>query len=327
MDMTEHANHIKQMEQAGQDPAGELEKLYFDNLAFVRQIAKPFEARQEPDDLLQEGYISLIRAFAYYDPNKGAGFSTIWGLFLRSTFARMNDSRPYIPHHTREDMRKYKKLEREYIKAQGKEPPAEYFAEHFTARELEAVNLALLQEDIIYLDAPQTESGGTLAEVIPDPKGSTAEDIAIEEHTAEELRKIWEVVEEVTTPEQAAALKAIYIDGQATKASPEINRGYKSGLARLQKNRERFAPFMELLIDGFVYSEGVKRCGVSAFNEDGQSATERAAFRLMEREKALEREAARLMDLIKSPDYWDLEKYKQSRREHREKMKQRFKQL
>lgn len=325
MNMTEHAIKIKQMEQAGQDTTDELEALYFDNLAFVRQIARPYEGRQEPEDLLQEGFLSLIRAMAYYEPDKGAAFTSIWGLYLKTDFSRMNDSRPHIPHYIRDDVRKYQKLEREYIIAHGEAPPPSFWGQHFTPQKLEAVKLAILQNNLTYLDAPApAEDGGTIGELIPDATADSVEDIATDGIAAEQLRRIWDDVEQVTTPEQAAALKSVYMDGTKTQETPELNRQYKSGLARLQKNRARFAPFLELSKSNYAYNEGVKHCGVAAFYNDGMSATERAALRMIDREKLLEQEAARLMEELKNGLCFDMEyqrKKRQERQERRERMK------
>lgn len=278
--MTEHATKIKQMEQAGEDTNPELEKLYFNNLAFVRKVGQPFTGRQEADDLLQEGFFALVKAVHYYDPSKG-DFVSVYGKFLMTQFARMNDGRAYIPYHAREAARKFDKLTKEYIAAHGEEPPAAFYLEHMTAREIDTARAVLSQGDTLSLDRADEEHSDTaFIDYIPDTSGESVEDAAINSTYKEELKSIWRDVEELTTLEQAKAIRSVFQDGQKVA---EVNRSkYNSGMERLKKQKKRFTPYLECVRDDAIYNEGVKPRSVSKFNQDGYSSTERAAFMMID---------------------------------------------
>ena len=281
MDMTEHATMIKRMEQAGEDTSQELEKLYFDNLNFVRKVGRPFTAQQELDDLEQEGYFALVKAVAYFDPAKGGNFTTIYGKFLMTQFSRMNDGRAYIPYNARETARKFDKLTKDYISRHGEEPPKSYYLDHMTAREIDTARTVLTQGNPVSIYSTDAEHGDTpLVEYLPDTSEESVEDIVVDATYKEELKSIWKDVDELTTPEQSRAIKAVFLEGKSTREAG--NGKYVAGLERLKKQKRRFTPYLERIRDDAIYNEGVKTVSVSRFHQEGISSTERAAFMMIE---------------------------------------------
>ena len=67
---------------AGEDPAGNMLKLWEQNKGFIAKMARKYSGYAEMDDLMQEGYLALNEAVEHY-ADKGAAFLTYAAFWIR----------------------------------------------------------------------------------------------------------------------------------------------------------------------------------------------------------------------------------------------------
>ena len=110
---------------AGENEADNMLQLWQQNRGFVYKMARKYHGYAEMDDLMQEGYIGLCEAVRQYDPDRGASFVHYAAFWIQQTLQRYIDnccSAVRIPVHAQNDVRRYKRVVREYQKYYGCEP-------------------------------------------------------------------------------------------------------------------------------------------------------------------------------------------------------------
>lgn len=281
--VTEKVKDIKSRKDAGEDVTQAMERVYFENLNFVRLVARGFLKIQEMDDMLQEGFFAFVSAVDYFDPDRGCSFLTVYKMYLKTTFARMKGAPVYIPYTVRDSVRRYKKLTDGYIKQYGVEPlDLYYFREGFTQAELDNVRLVMAQEHMGDIDSPISGTDGCfLGDVLSDRNATSPEEDAIQAVYEEEIKGVWSHVDTLTTEQQADAIRQVIIAGRKT-TEPELGQIYRAGMSRL---RNHYRVFLQYLDDGKRYSGGLKGNGVQRFQTTRTSSTERTALQLVKNEK------------------------------------------
>ncbi len=276
---------VKKKKATGLDVNDDLCKIFFENKELVFYIAKRYlnnSHAPELDDMTQEAFIALVEAIDTYNENIGE-FSNWWIDYMRSHFRRMRQSE-HIPEYLKKHIQRYTELKADYQQQHGTPPPHSYMQAHFAPSWiLKAVELALMISNVTSLDKPLSDEDNrhSIADIIAD-ESQNVEDIAIDKVAKEELKAIWETLEQIITEPQINALKAIYIDGEKIYKDPEKVKHYKKGLATLQRKRYMLKRFKEMYTDSLAYSEGLKCTGVGVYSTTGTSSTERAAFKLCE---------------------------------------------
>ena len=68
---------LVQKVQCNIDKQENMSQLWQQNLGMIRQIVRKHSYVVDTEDLMQESYITLSKATACYDPERGASFSTV----------------------------------------------------------------------------------------------------------------------------------------------------------------------------------------------------------------------------------------------------------
>ena len=108
---------------AGEDPAGNMLKLWEQNKGFIAKMARKYSGYAEMDDLMQEGYLALNEAVEHYT-DKGAAFLTYAAFWIQQGLRRYieHNSTVRLPSGLYDDVIKYKRIRREYLTEYGTEP-------------------------------------------------------------------------------------------------------------------------------------------------------------------------------------------------------------
>lgn len=110
---------------AGEDVAGNMERLYKQVRRFIRIVAWKYRDSGEMEDLEQEGYLALYPAIDGYDPAQGVKFLTYAEYHIRQRMQRylqINGSCLRLPVHCLEKVQQYKRLCNAFNREYGREP-------------------------------------------------------------------------------------------------------------------------------------------------------------------------------------------------------------
>lgn len=93
-------------------PSSDIEKLCLDNMGLVPYIYKKYKSKlrtRNVDDLLQEGYIGLLKACTKYDSTRGTAFSTFAWSYIYGHMLRFcnQDKLIHIPIYKLEEINNY----------------------------------------------------------------------------------------------------------------------------------------------------------------------------------------------------------------------------
>lgn len=282
---------------AGEDVAGNMERLYTQVKKFIHAIAWGYRGIGEVEDLEQEGYLALYPAIDGYDPDYGVKFLTYAESWIRQRmirYARNNGSSLRLPVHCLEDMQRYGRFVSAFAAAHGREPSdAETrFYLGFTTEEVREIQENIRKSRLKSLDSPVTGLDGgedaTVGDLVAsdeDPEGD-----ALDMLQQEELRReLWDCVDSLPG-RQPDVLRMRYqenmtlskIGRECGMTSERIRQIYATALKELRKprNSKRLRPFLPEA--GQIYSAALVGNGVSRFNHTWTSSTERVALELVE---------------------------------------------
>ncbi len=173
---------------------------------------------EELQDYVSEGYFAVEKACTYYEPKKGASFSTILGYCMQYYFAKYtrNGRLVGIPRGVRENGIKYSKTRAGLLMEKGEAVDAEIMERlGLTESNIETVRTAYTLSVISSLDEPILQSDGSttnLAEIVADD--FDLEKTSVQEITDEQISKIlWECINETLTEKRIEVLKMHFRDG------------------------------------------------------------------------------------------------------------------
>lgn len=277
--------------QAGRNRKENLSRLWTQVRPFVCTIAARYGARDETEDLIQEGYFGILEALRKYDAGQGATFLTFAEYDIR---ARMNQyvrgaGIVRLPAWMAEAAQKYKKTVAEFEKTNGRNPSDIEVA--FLLRinvdragkwmqKLDRIRAAA--KEIESLDAPlDKDDDFTLADTIAsgkDPAEAVEDDLF-----QEQLRRdIWAAVDALPA-QQAEALARHYRDEstfQDIEAAMALSEGESrqlcaKGLRTLRSDKKTTGMLRPYYVDLYGISS---RGSIRKFFSAGMSSTERAAL-------------------------------------------------
>ncbi|MFI6604709.1 sigma-70 family RNA polymerase sigma factor [Nonomuraea sp. NPDC050536] len=207
------------------------------NLRLVVAIARRFPQRgMSLLDMIQEGNLGLIKAVEKFDYAKGFKFSTYATWWIRQAIQRGLADRGRtvrLPIHVVEDLGRHARIERELTVRLGREPTVEETAAETGWPVAKVLKLRTLARREVSLDMPVGEDRDRmLADLIEDPAGLSAEDVAVTRRLAEHLRSLVDTL----SPDEALVITLRFgLHNGHQHTFPEIARRTGLSLQRVRR--------------------------------------------------------------------------------------------
>lgn len=286
---------------AGEDVAGNMERLYGQVRRFIHAIAWRYRESGEMEDLEQEGYLALYPAIDGYDPEQGAKFLTYAEYYIRQRMTRylqQNGSALRIPVGQDEKIRKYKRFCNSFQLEHGRKPSDREAAVFmgFTLEQVRDMQETACMAALASLDSPVTGIDGgectTVGDLVPSSEDLEADILERLDH--ERLHTIlWECVNSLEGKQQEV-IRRRFQGGQTFREIGEqwgtdigeVRKQESKALRELRKhsNSSRLRPFLPEEYDPYGYLW--RNTGVESFSRTWTSSTERAAMEIAEEAKA-----------------------------------------
>lgn len=274
---------------AGEDEAENMLALYQNMKGLIVKTARSFGAREELEDLEQEGYIALCNAVRAYRAEEGTPFFSYAAYWIRQGMRRYLEScgRPIrVPSRQAGLVRKYRRFCSEFQKELGRDPSDQEAAYTLELSEaaLEKLKRDAVLDSVGSLDIPVGDEGETTLGELQAAPGDLENDVVGEMNQRELKAALWGTVDTLDADQRQAVI-CKYRDGLKNElvgerlgiTEKEAGRLVNRGLRELRKP-ERLARIRPYL-DGWRYSAGMKGTGAETFRRTWTSATERAALR------------------------------------------------
>lgn len=272
---------------AGEDPAGNMLKLWEQNKGFIAKMARKYSGYAEMDDLMQEGYLALNEAVEHY-ADKGAAFLTYAAFWIRQGLRRYieHNSTVHLPSGLYDDVIKYKRIRQEYLAEYGAEP-TEWEIKSLlgvSGKEFERIEENAKRGKIRSLSEPigEEEDNYTLGDILRSGEDLEADAIRRRDHELMSA-ELWAQVERLPEKQILIIRKTFrdncssemigrelgcsyqYINNMKLKAirrlaRPGINKGYK------------------VYFEQYISANTIRHVGIESFQRTGYSEVERAVL-------------------------------------------------
>ena len=289
---------------AGTDRTDNLLQLYNQNMGVIYKYCKPYSGRVEMADLLQESFIVLAEAVDKYDLGADYSFLTLFRYVFLTHFNRViapDTAAIKLPCNFAALIRRYKNLTRLYEQEFNEIPDDATYCEQLkiTYTDLANIRRHIGKTDTLSLDFEYSDAGEsfTFLDVLEDPEDKTENILNAEQHR--ELREALDEVLAKLPTDSADVLRQYFYNNMGLPEYAERN-GITIQAASLRKlkalERIRRQPDSLRHLRFFITYDDIeyyayKKKGARAFLSDHTSTTEKAAFQIIDLEKAKKRRA------------------------------------
>lgn len=256
----------------GIDVKKNMELLYLQNEKIIASIVWKYhyifkapyncDAIIQKEELMQEGFIGLIKAVERYNPDTDSSFLTYANYWIHQTIKRFIENcgqTVRVPIHTQQKVYKYNQVLRHYGFTYGRDPTVYELSYYLsmTVREVEKLQKYMYRQNVISLDSPLTEDFGDdeliLKDTIPDE--TDVEKKVIDEIVKDQITgEIWSIISKVVNQKMIKVLKYRFEQGltlQETadkmKISQDAVRNIENKAMRRLRNDPKTKKLMELL--------------------------------------------------------------------------------
>ena len=272
-----------------------LKVLYLKNHGLIHNFIKPFlrDTSVDSDDLMQEGFIGMMKAVDSFDCSKGTKFMTyaMYQIQRQAQLFVSKDDAIRLPQWIYQLNGKRLTFIAEYQNEHGKEPDEETIRDALGLSKLQysRYKAVMNKTNCVSLDCrTHDEDGDTVADIVPDPQRFDEE--LIDSITDEENKRIlWDCVDSLPRRQPEVVRKHIIDDmnyrevGESLGVSRQrAERIIKTAYKEL-KNDERI--LMIARTEGLLSGSLAYKGSLKTFKNHNTSVVEKIAIDRVERER------------------------------------------
>lgn len=277
---------------SGVDANANLEQLWKQMERLVYKISKQYQS--ETDDLMQEGFLGMVRAVELYNEAEGIPFANYAAKWIRAFMSKYTagDKVVKLPVNDYYLSRKMLKVISEYKKQENRQPTRLELCRRLdiTLGDLKRVEYMVNMDTSASLNKQASEESDDTIEDLLQDFSTNVEENALDKVKNEQLKAtIWSLVDSLNE-KQAVTLRARYQENLTLKECGErlgvtlesARRYQENGLKELRKpsKARQLKPFLCDRIESISLHGSV-----SSFKHTGSSSTERAILKMEEWEE------------------------------------------
>ncbi len=273
----------------GIDVSQNMLALWQQNRNFIHTIARHYQRLTEIEDLEQEGYLALYEAVDGFSPEAGCQFLTYAKYRIVQRMKRYIENccgMVRIPVHEQSKMHQLRMIERAFLTHHGRRPTEEEIIQtmNLTRQQIKDLQAAMRLTHMGSLDCALTdaEEGDTLGTLVAGDTDVEAD--VLDDMEAQQLAKaLWEAVDALPAPYREI-IHGRYAERKTVKEMSDIlhlspgktGRMEKKAIQELREERQLVA-----CLPDWMETQAYRHNSVAEFNRTWESATERAAFKLL----------------------------------------------
>lgn len=207
------------------------------NVRLVVSVAKNYTNQGlDLSDLIQEGCVGLMRAVELYNPNEGAKFSTYAYYWIMQSITRAiaDKSRAIrLPVHAHDSLNQIRRAIRELFSRFDRDPTYGEIAEHLALSIERVTALAQWQQQILSLESPVGDDGGSILVDFIKAKEPTLEEQIVAQERSSAIRAVMK--NSLTKRQIAVLIMRFGLNGEAPMTLEAVGDKYKVTRERVRQ--------------------------------------------------------------------------------------------